>query len=82
MKQAMNFRFSSQAVTTLSILTKKLHLSKTALLEQAIQSYAKKSLPKRNSLMEYAGVLQETEAEKILLTIKSNKHSKTIRADL
>jgi len=76
MKQVVNFRLSTSATTTLSILEKKLHTSKTAIVEQALQSYAKKKLLNQKGLLEYAGILGAQEADSMLLIIESSKHNK------
>lgn len=44
MKQAMNFRLSTKAVTTLLLLEKNLHTSKIAVVEQALCHYAKEKI--------------------------------------
>ena len=82
MKQAMNFRFSNQARTTLTILSKKLQVSKTALLEQALQFYAKKNLPKKNNLLECAGIMNDEDADQMLKEIRSSRRNKQIDLDL
>lgn len=78
MKQVMNFRLSNHAVSTLSVLVKKLHTSKTAVVEQALQIYAEKELPKQNLILGYAGILDDVEADSMLEVIKSSKHNKDI----
>lgn len=44
MKQVVNFRLSNRAISTLSMLEDKTHNSKTAIIEKALQLYAKKIL--------------------------------------
>lgn len=82
MKQVVNFRLSSHAISTLSILERELHASKTAIVEKALQFYAKKKLSYKNLLLEYAGILDENEASLMLAAIESNKHNKDIKAEL
>ena len=82
MRRPMIFRFNNQAVMTLSALAKELHVSKTILLEQALQAYAKKTLFKKNTLMEYAGILHYEDAEKMGSAITSSRHNKIIKAGL
>ena len=78
MKQAMNFRFSSQTVALLSALEKKLHTSKTAVVEQALNAYACNKLPTQQPLLQYAGILSDNEATEMLTQITTNKHNKDI----
>ncbi len=82
MKQAMNFRLSQHAALTLSILEQELHLSKTSIVEQAIECYAKKKIRQKNSLLKFAGCFNEEEAEMILEEIKKSRHNKKIKVDL
>ncbi len=62
MKQAMSFRFSNRTITRLSVLSKKLHLSKTDILERAINCYAKRQIRSQSDLIEFAGVFSEEAA--------------------
>ena len=73
MKQAVNFRLSRQSIATLAMLEKKLHTSKTAIIEQALQNYAKKKIANQDTLMSYAGILSEHEADDMLHIIKSSR---------
>lgn len=82
MKQAINFRLNNQAITALSQLENKMHISKTAIVEQALQWYAKKMLFSKGKLIEFAGILNNKEADALLHTIKSNKVNKDIDVDL
>ena len=82
MKQAMNFRLSSQAVATLSELEKKLHTSKTAVIEQALSSYASTKLHMNQPLLKFAGILSDDEATEMLTQINTNKHNKDIEISL
>jgi hypothetical protein len=79
MKQVVNFRLSNHAINTLLILEKELHTSKTAIVEKALQFYAKKKLPDKNSLLEYVGILGKEEASAMLALTRSNKYNKDIR---
>ena len=76
MKQAVNFRLSQQTMYALSLLEEKLHASKTRVVEIALQAYAKQKLPLKNTLLAYAGVLGENEAENLLHHIKTNRRNK------
>ena len=82
MKQVVNFRLNHQAIIALSMLEKKLHTSKTAIIEQALQFYAKKELAGQKSILPYAGILNEQDATLMLETIQSSKHNKDLEIDL
>lgn len=76
MKQSVNFRLSNKANTTLLLLAKKLEISKTAIIEEAIACFAKKAIHKENVLLKHAGVLNEQDADEILHAIKTSRKSK------
>jgi len=78
----MSFRFDSKTVTTLHMLERKLFVSKTSLLEKALQNYAKETLSKTNKLLEYAGILARSESDEMLRLIRGDKKSKKIKVDL
>lgn len=59
MKRVVNFRLSEQAVHVLLELEKKLHHSKTAIVENALQMYAKKELGKQATILKFAGSLNK-----------------------
>lgn len=82
MKHAVNFRLSKQAITTLSLLEKKMHTSKTDIIERALQSYAKKKIANQDTLMRYAGMLNQQEADDMLENIKSSRRNKRMRVKL
>lgn len=76
MKQVVNFRLNSKAISVLSLLEEKLHTSKTSVVEMALLEFAKKNLIKQNNLLEFAGVLSDSEADNMLSDIKTSKHNK------
>jgi predicted transcriptional regulator len=82
MKQAVNFRLNESTIHALGMLEQKLHCSKTAIVERALQFYAKRELTKQQLIMEYAGVLKASNAEEMLASIKDNKHNKKIQVQL
>lgn len=82
MKRAVNFRLSNQATTTLSILEKRMHTSKTEVIEQALKLYAKTKLPQQEILLGYAGILSKDEADKMLHDIRSNRRNKNLEVKL
>ena len=82
MKQAVNFRLSNQSLAALSILEEKLHISRTAIIEEAVKAYAKSKITNKNPLLAFAGVLNKQQAEDMLHIIKANKHDKDFKDNL
>jgi hypothetical protein len=82
MKQVVNFRLSAQALNVLATLEKKLHYSKTAIVEKALQFYAKKQLAKQSLILQYAGALSHQDADAMLVSINQNKNNKDLQVDL
>jgi predicted transcriptional regulator len=82
MKRVVNFRLSEQAVHVLLELEKKMHYSKTAIVENALQMYAKKELGKQAAILKFAGSLNEQDADIMLDEIYENKHNKDIQVEL
>jgi len=76
MKHVVNFRLSNRALAALNLLEKELHTSKTDVVEKALQLYIKKILANRNILTNFAGILNDKEAESMLDSIQTNKHNK------
>jgi hypothetical protein len=82
MKQVVNFRLNERAMNALVMLEQKLHCSKTAIVENALQFYAKKELSKQQLIMEYAGALKVNDADDMLASIRENKHDKKTQVEL
>lgn len=83
MKQAMNFRFTPKTIAVLHQLEGHLHLSKTAVLEQALLYFAKKKLSLNdNVLLQFAGKISEKDADSMLKAIKKSRKNKTREIEL
>lgn len=76
MKQVMNFRLSSEAVSILAVLKEELQTSKTDIIEDALRLYAKKKLAHEQPLLKYAGILSENDAQTMLSSIRSSRKNK------
>ncbi len=59
-----------------------MHLSKKSIIEKALRFYVKKELTAQESILQYAGILDEKEASKMITLIQSSKHNKKIEIDL
>ena len=81
-KKSANFRLSHQTLVILTLLEEKLHTSKTAVVEKALQYYANQKLKSNNALMQFAGILSSAESDNMLLIIKNDRRNKKIKAKL
>lgn len=82
MKRAVNLRLEENIIYTLNQLSKELHTTKTDIIEKAINVFSKENNLKKNNLLQFAGVLKNVEADKLLLDIKTNKNTKDLEFDL
>lgn len=82
MKQPVNFRLSQHALSILALLEKKLHTSKTAVIEKSLLFYVEQKLKSHHALMKFAGVLSEKTSDDMLNIIKENKHNKRLKVAL
>ena len=82
MKKAVNLRLEERIVILLNSLSEEFHTTKTEIVEKAIEKFSKESRQKRNHLMDFAGSLNDKEAEKMLHTIQEDKDHKDFSLDL
>ena len=82
MKQAANFRLDETVLTTIAVLAKDLHTSKTDIIEKAIAEFATSRQGRKNALLQFAGTLPSNEADSILSVIQADKTSKDIDLQL
>ena len=80
MKQVVNFRLSNKTNTMLLLLAKKKSLSKTEIVEKAINSYAESALNEKHPLSEFAGILSDKDADDMLHAIRTDKKNKRYKA--
>lgn len=74
MKQAINFRLSKQTITILSLLSESLKLSKTEIVERALQHYFDiQSVDEHSPLMAFAGIISDDDADGMLDAIYSSR---------
>jgi predicted transcriptional regulator len=78
MKQAANFRLDETVLTTIAVLAKDMHTTKTDIIEKAVAQFAASTAKRRNTLMKFAGLLTATDAENMLSAIRTDKSSKDI----
>lgn len=81
-KKPINFRLKRQTLLILSLLEKKLHTSKTAVVEKALEFYAGQKLKHANAFMRHAGILSDEDTDTMLNVIKKSRVNKTIKVKL
>lgn len=75
MKQTMQFRLFPETTHLIEQIADTLHVNKTWVVEHAIVEFAKHHHP-QHSLLKYAGILNDTEADEMLTVIKQTKNNK------
>ena len=76
-----NLVLDNKILNTISSLARQLKTTKEDIVEKAVQNYAKK-LNQKKRIMEFAGILEEDDANEILSTIYSNRQNKEIEPRL
>ena len=82
MKKAVNIRLDERIVFTLNQLSKELNITKTEIIEKAIEMFSENRLKKKEKLLEFVGILKNKEAENMLKEIKNSKNIKEIELDI
>lgn len=82
MKRAVNIRLDESVIYVLNQLTEDLKTTKTEVIERAIELFRKENQIKQNNLLQFAGALKSSEADKMLQDIKESKNSKDIELGL
>ena len=82
MKRAVNIRLEESVILTLNKLADELNTTKTDIVEKAIKLFSKTKQKKQNNLLEFAGILKSSEADKILQSIKSDRNDKDFELSL
>jgi len=82
MKRAVNIRLDERVIYILNQLTEDLKTTKTEVIERAIELFRKENQIKQNNLLQFAGALKSSEADKMLQDIKASKNSKDIELGL
>ena len=76
MKRAVNIRLDENIIITLNQLAKELNTTKTEIVESALKLFSKTKQKEKNQLLEFAGILKNNEANKMLSDIQIDKNSK------
>jgi hypothetical protein len=76
MKQLATFRLGQHSAAAIDAVSKALGISKTQVVEQAVQEMARKVRASKHPLLQFAGTLSAKEADKMLDTIRTSRRSK------
>ena len=71
----------NELCATVNEIARELNISQQAILKQAIEDYVKK-IKKHQTLLAFAGVLQENEADELLASIQQSRVNKNIELNL
>ena len=82
MKRAVNLRLEESIILTLNQLANELNTTKTEVIEKALKLFSKTKQKEQNTLLQYAGILKNNEANNLLDDIKDNKNSKEFELNL
>jgi predicted transcriptional regulator len=82
MKRAVNVRLEENIVLILEKLSQEMHTTKTDVIEKAIKLFSNQNNKKKNELLEFAGILEANEADRILEKIKADTTMKDFTVDL
>ena len=78
MKKIVNLSLDHKVVNLLGSLTERYALSKTRIVEEAIECFAEKKSQEKVSIMSFAGSIKGEEIDKMLKAIKENKINKGV----
>lgn len=81
MRRAVNIRLDESMILLLDRLSSELETTKTEIIERSIRLFSKQKNRKKDDLLQFAGVLQDTEANRLLEDIKTSRVSKDFSLD-
>jgi predicted transcriptional regulator len=81
-KRPVNLRLDENIIVTLNQLANELNTTKTEVVERALKLFSKTKQKERNQLLEFAGILKNHDANKMLNDILTNKNSKVFEINL
>ena len=82
MKRAVNLRLDESMILTLNQLANELNTTKTEVIERALKLFSKTKQKEQNTLLHYAGILKNNEADHWLDVIKNDKNHKDFALNL
>jgi hypothetical protein len=75
MKQPVNFRLNQRSMAVLESLVQSLGISKTQVVEEALDQYVHPDEEHKHPLLAFSGILNDKEAESMLQAI-ADRHNK------
>ena len=75
MKQPVNFRLNQRSMAVLESLVQSRGISKTQVVEEALDHYVQQVEEHHHPLLAFSGILNDKEAESMLQAI-ANRHNK------
>ncbi len=70
-----NLVLDNNLLSTISSLAERMKTTREDVVKMAVNSYAKK-VSEKNQLMQFAGILEDNEADEMLKTIYDNRQNK------
>lgn len=78
MKKTVNLSLDHRIINLLSTLAAKYHVSRTKIMEEAIEMFAEKKSKQKSDIMSFSGSLKEEEGLNILQTIQEDRRNKDV----
>lgn len=82
MKRAVNLRLDESIVMMLNNLASEFNTTKTEVVQNALKLLSKTKQKEQNELLQFAGILKNTDANNILQNIKDDKNNKNFELNL
>ena len=76
MKKTVNLSLDHRVINLLSTLAAKNHVTKTKIMEEAIEMFAEKKLKQKSSIISFSGSLKKDEGLDMLNIIQSDRRNK------
>ena len=75
-RKLTNFAFDAKTHHLLESLAKRYSLSKTAIVQKALNELVQKPIDQKINILGYAGIISTDDADMILDTIEKDRHNK------
>jgi len=76
-----NLVLDNKLLSTISSLAERMKTTREDVVKMAVNSYAK-GINEKNRLMQFAGILEDDEADEMLKTIYETRHNKEMELQL
>ena len=82
MKKLANFSFDQRTINLLNKLSEKYSLSKTVIVQKAIEEYADHKMTEKSNILNYAGTMSDEDADIIVSFIGKDRVNKDMVIEL